>query len=302
MSRLRISVVEYLNTAPLVWGFTNGPLRGEYELSFTVPSLCAEALRTNTADIAILPAIEYQRMDGLVVLPDLAIASKRRVRSLLVIAKKPIEQARRIALDQSSRSTQALVRILCAEQWKITPEFFEAPSDPAGMLEEADAALLIGDPALRLGLDIESHSRPGASGEQVCRGASAGIAHAETVHVYDVVAEWRRMTGLPAVLAVWAAWPEKLTPQVAADFLASAEYGRLHIGEISAQASLEMGLPATVLEAYLRESIDFTLDAENLRGLEIYFHLAAELGLTSKARPIEWAQAQTDAMRASTRP
>src|SRR5208283_5201603 len=111
VNSLRISIVQYLNTAPLVRGFTHGPLRGKYELSFTVPSQCAEALRTSAADIAIIPAIEYQRIQGLAILPDLSIASKKSVRSLLLISKKPIKEVRRMALDRSSRSTQALTRI-----------------------------------------------------------------------------------------------------------------------------------------------------------------------------------------------
>src|SRR5260370_42022693 len=117
MDKLRISVVQYLNTAPLVRGFTHGPLQGKYDLSFTVPALCAEALRTGAADVAIIPAIEYQRIPNLVILPDLSIASKERVRSLLVVSKPPIRQAKRIALDRSSRSTQALTKILCAKRW-----------------------------------------------------------------------------------------------------------------------------------------------------------------------------------------
>ena len=98
MPKLRISIVQYLNTAPLVWGFVHGPLKDKYDLSFTVPSLCAEALRTGAADVAIIPAIEYQRIDNLAILPDLAIASKTRVRSLLLLSRMPIEKARHIAL------------------------------------------------------------------------------------------------------------------------------------------------------------------------------------------------------------
>jgi len=112
VAKLRISIVQYLNTAPLVWSFTNGPLQGKYELSFTVPSQCAEDLRCGRADIAIIPAIEYQRIPGLAILPDIAIASKNQVRSLLIVAKKPIEQVQSFALDSSSRSTQVLTRIL----------------------------------------------------------------------------------------------------------------------------------------------------------------------------------------------
>src|ERR1700752_93807 len=85
LTKLRISIVEFLNTAPLVWGFTNGPLAGKYDLSFTVPSQCAEELRRGDADVAIIPSIEYQRMHGVIALPGMAIASKREVRSLLVV-------------------------------------------------------------------------------------------------------------------------------------------------------------------------------------------------------------------------
>jgi len=138
---LRISIVEYLNTAPLVRGFTHGPLQGKYELSFTVPSQCAEALRAGAVDVAIIPAIEYQRIDNLAVLPNLAIASKKSVRSLLLVSKKPIEEVTRIALDRSSRSTQALTRILCEKLWHIRPEFFEAAPDLPAMLQQAELNL-----------------------------------------------------------------------------------------------------------------------------------------------------------------
>src|SRR5260370_40326922 len=194
VTKLRISIVQSLNTAPLVWGFTNGPLRGKYDLSFTVPSQCAEQLRTGKVDVAIIPAIEYQRIPDLVILPDMAIASKKQVRSLLIIAKKPIEQVKTFALDASSRSTQTLTRILCAEKWRIAPEFVEASPDLGAMLQQADAALLIGDPALRLAVGIEKERWRGAEGQTICQAAKLGITSAEILYVYDVVSEWRRLT------------------------------------------------------------------------------------------------------------
>jgi predicted solute-binding protein len=233
VTKLRISIVQYLNTAPLVWGFTNGPLQGNYDLSFTVPSQCAEDLRTGQADIAIIPAIEYQRIDDLVILPDMAIASKKQVRSLLIVSKKPIEEVKSLALDRSSRSTQALTRILCAEKWKIAPRFFEASPDLAEMLDEADAALLIGDPALRISLGIEKDSQIGGEGQTICPAATLGITSSEMLYVYDVVSDWQSLTGLPAVLALWAARRDVATPEVTADFLASRDFGLSHIAEIS---------------------------------------------------------------------
>jgi chorismate dehydratase len=289
LQKLRISIVQYLNTAPLVWGFTNGPLAGKYDLSFTVPSQCAEALRAGAADIAIIPAIEYQRIPGLVVLPDLAIASQNRVRSLLIIAKKPIEQVRSIALDQSSRSTQALTRILAEEHWKIDPEFFETAPDLRIMLERADAAMLIGDPALRISIAIEKRSTVSPQGRAVCQAATLGITSAEIFHVYDVVGEWRKFSSLPAVMAVWAARPEVITSEVFADFAASRHFGLTQIAAICQQAARELELPQPALESYLRRNIDFSLGEENRRGLERYFHEAAKLGLIPIEKKIEWA-------------
>ena len=297
MQKLRISIVQYLNTAPLVWGFTNGPLAGKYDLSFTVPSQCAEALRTGAADIAIIPAIEYQRIPGLVVLPDLAIASQNRVRSLLIVAQKPIEQVRSIALDRSSRSTQALTRILAAEHWKIDPELFEAEPNLPAMLQKADAALLIGDPALRISIAVEKNSTVSLEGRAVCQAATLGVTGPEIFHVYDVVGEWRKWSSLPAVMAVWAAKPEVVTPEVLADFTASRAFGLSRIAAISEEAARELDLPQQTLESYLRHNIDFSLGEENRRGLERYFQEASKLGLIPGNEKIAWAYASIEAAR-----
>jgi predicted solute-binding protein len=290
VTKLRISIVQYLNTAPLVWGFTNGPLHGKYDLSFTVPSQCAEDLRCGRADVAIIPAIEYQRIDDLVVLPDMSIASKKQVRSLLLISKKPVREIRSLALDRSSRSTQALTRILCAEKWAIAPNFIEAAPNLTEMLTQSDAALLIGDPALRISLWIEKESQPGAEGETICPASVLGITSSELLYVYDVVGEWRSLTGLPAVLAVWAARRDVATSDVTADFVDSRDFGLAHISEISFDAARELELPAPALESYLRRNIDFSLDAENLRGLNSYYEYSARLGLIPQAKPVEWAE------------
>jgi len=291
VSKLRISVVQYLNTAPLVRGFTHGPLQGKYDLSFTIPSLCAEALRSGAADVAIIPAIEYQRIPSLVVLPDLSIASKERVRSLLLVSKTPIREVRGIALDRSSRSTQALARILCEDRWSIAPEFSQATPEVAEMLQSADAALLIGDPALRLAIQAEQCVKPGADGEWICRGAQVGLPQSSKLHLYDVVHEWWQLTERPAVLAVWAAHPEVATPELIADFSASLAFGLAHLPEICAEAARGLQLPEKELSLYLRTNIDYSLDAENLKGLSEFFARAARLNLIPQANPISLASA-----------
>jgi chorismate dehydratase len=301
VSSLRISIVQYLNTAPLVRGFTHGPLRGKHTLSFTVPSQCAEALRSGEVDIAIIPAIEFQRIDGLVVLPSLSIASKKSVRSLLLVSKKPILDVRRIALDRSSRSTQALVRILCAKRWHIAPEFFETDPDLPSMLRDADAALLIGDPALRLALDSEAAAKSDGSGESIFPAELAGLPVSSPLFLYDMVEKWRALTGFPAVLALWAARPAAVTAAVIRDFQDSLAFGMQHLADISAEASRELNLPADKIARYLGENIDYTLDGENLRGLQRYYDLAAELGLIPQARPLQIATFQAPVELAAAR-
>ena len=192
---LRVSVVRYLNTAPLVWGLEHGRPRLRYRLSYTTPAACADDLRAGRADLGIIPAIEYQRIPGLVLIPHLAVASERKVESVLLISRGPARRARRVALDTSSRTSAALVRILFARHWRREPEYVEAAPELSEMLEKADAALLIGDPALQ----FLFHS-PAAR--------AAGLTREPNLHVYDLAEEWWRLTNLPFVFALWAVRPE----------------------------------------------------------------------------------------------
>lgn len=284
MSRVRISGVQYLNTAPLVWGFTHGPLAGKYDLTFTLPSQCAEQLARGEADVAIIPAIECQRIPGLVVLPGMAIASKHEVRSLLVVSRVPIEQVQRLALDTSSRTTAALVRLIAAGWWArrgARISFTSAPPDLDAMLSECDAALIIGDPALRL---AERHD----AGEPLW-------GRKTPLYLYDVISEWRAWTGRPGVLALWAARRDILAgaeaSELVGDFQASKQFGLEHIPEIAANAAATLGLPQAHLESYLLENINYSLDDENRAGLELYFEKAAAAGIVPLARPLEYAGA-----------
>jgi chorismate dehydratase len=283
---LRISIVQYLNTAPLVRGFTHGPLRGKYQLSFTVPSACAEDLRSARADVAILPAIEYQRIPNLMILPDLAVASKKSVRSLLLVSKKPLPEVTRVALDRTSRSTQTLVRILCAMRWHIAPEFFEADPDLPSMLDRADAAMLIGDPALRLAIASNAKARRDRSEEWVIPASLVGVAEPTEFFLLDLVEKWRAMTNLPAVLAVWAGRPQVVTPELVEDFHQSLDFGLRHLDSIVSESAALMNLPTRELRRYFTDNIDYHLDEENLQGLARYYALASELGLIQNVRAL----------------
>src|SRR6266849_3187112 len=178
MRRLRISAISYLNTAPLMWDFEHGEAGSDFDITYTLPSACALALESGEADIGIIPAAAYAVIPGLQVLPGVAIASRRAVRSILLVSKVPVEKIRTVALDTSSMTSVALTKILF-EKWlgggrTFTPK---AP-DVEKMLAQHDAGLLIGDPALQI-----DRSR---------------------YLTLDLAEEWIRFTGKPFVFAFWA--------------------------------------------------------------------------------------------------
>lgn len=260
----RVSVVKYLNTAPLTWGIERGPGRKKYELAFTTPACCAEDLRTGRAEIGIIPSIEYQRIEGLKILPGISIASKRRVRSVLLLAQVPIEQVRSVALDTSSRTSAALVQILFRKFYGMDVMTLPAEPDPDAMLLRADAALLIGDPAL------------------IYQGP------AQTV---DLAAEWRRFTGLPFVFAVWACRSGEIysIDDLRRDFERARDEGLAHIPEIALEWGPRLGLSAGEVSVYLTGNIDYTLDEENLAGLRLFYKLAAEAGVIPAVKDLDFA-------------
>src|SRR5438552_18244699 len=136
MRRLRISAISYLNTAPLMWDFEHGHLAQHFDISYTVPSLCAQALAEDKADIGIIPAIAYQTIPGLVVIPEIAIAASGPVRSILLVSKVPPEKIQSVAVDTSSRTSVALLEILFRQGWLATPlpKFSSQPPNLETML------------------------------------------------------------------------------------------------------------------------------------------------------------------------
>jgi len=250
----KVSVVQYLNTAPLVWGLQHGSGRGRFDLSFTTPACCADHLRSGQADIGILPSIEVQRIAGLKVLRSVSIASKAEVRSVVLLSRIPLANVRTVALDTSSRTSAALVEVLFHKFYGIGPEAHPCAPDPAEMLRHADAALLIGDPAL------------------VYRGDA---------RVFDLAAEWRKFTGLPFVFAVWAVRPGGVAEGLEAlsrDFQSSRDEGLAHVDQIAAEWAPRLGLDEEDVRIYLTRNIDYTLDEDNLAGLRLFYKLAHEVG------------------------
>lgn len=259
MSRLRVSAISYLNTAPLMWSFEHGSqreeLRRQFEVDYTIPSRCARMLAEGSADIGIIPVAAYASIPNLSVLPGVAIASKNTVRSILLVSEKPLDQIGSVALDNSSRTSAALVQVLFRNYWRQEVQF--APADPslANMLGKYDAALLIGDPAL-----------------QVDRAR---------YHTWDLAEEWRRFTGKPFVFAFWAmradAASDEEAARVAEIFRDSRDTGLRHIDAIALEWSERLKISADVIVRYLSENVHYHLDQENIAGMQLFFEYAAEL-------------------------
>lgn len=258
MSKLRIAAIGFLNTAPLMWGFEHGHPIGNYDIRYTLPAECADMLRSGTADIGIIPAAAYASIPDLAVVPGVAIAAKGPVRSIFLISKVPAEEIRTVAVDTSSRSSVALLRILFEKHWKSKPEFLPMAPDLAPMLARSDAGLLIGDPALV---------------------AAARLKPGE-FHVYDLAEEWIRFTGLPFVFAFWAVRKSAVqdAATLVADFQRSRDAGLMdeNVESIVREWAPRLGLTGEVVRDYLRTAIFYGLDDECLKGLRFFYQLSVE--------------------------
>jgi chorismate dehydratase len=265
MAPLRISAISFLNTAPLMWDFERGDAARDFAIEYTIPSACAAALAANQADIGIIPAITYAEIPGLVILPNIAIAAKDFVRSILLVSKKPIEQVGTVATDTSSRTSVALLQVLFTKFFgghrQLTPH---APHLEA-MLQHHDAALLIGDAALEITVGKE-------------------------YLVYDLAHLWHERTGQPFVFAFWAVRLDSLdrTPRhldLVKVFQQSRDHGlepeNLRI--IAQEWSPKLRLSETDIYAYLTQNIHYYLDRENHAGLQLFLRYSQEIGLIPAA-------------------
>jgi predicted solute-binding protein len=243
--RLRVCAVSYLNTSPLVWGMLHGPQRGLFDLDFRLPAECADALASGAADIGIVPSFELTRQD-LTVLPGAGIACRGPVRSILLISACPAAEIRTLAADSSSRTSVQLARVILERKYGASPAIASHPPDLEAMMAVADAALVIGDPALRID--------------------PAGLPF----HVYDLGAEWMEMTGRPMVFAVWAGRRDAVTPAVVEAFRGSCRYGRARIDEIVRAESAARGFAPDLVHEYLTRYIVHELGESDYAGLELF--------------------------------
>ncbi len=283
--KLRIAAIRFLNPAPLMWDFEHEPKKSElatrYDIEWMMPSQCAARLalpadHPDSADIGLVPVAALATTPGLKLIPGCAIASKHKVRSILLVrrASQPLFAIRSVAADTSSRASLAYTQILFKRWWNSDAVFVQHPPNLDQMLQSADAALLIGDPAL-FALE-DQQAREARTGEQLV--------------YHDLADEWTNLTGVPWVSAVWAmrgaAYETALYAKgdgslttVFHDFQDSRDHGLANIEALVTEWSAKLPVPANTIRKYLTENIFYKLDQECHVGLRYFYQLAAETGV-----------------------
>jgi chorismate dehydratase len=257
-----------------MWDFAHNAVGPDFDVHYTIPSKCAEELREGSADIGIIPVFTYALIPNLIIIPDIAIATKGVVRSILLISKVPVEQIKTVALDTSSRTSVALTKILFAKFWGGERSYTAHAPNVKEMLAKCDAGLVIGDPALS--------------------------AKTEGYYVYDLATEWKKFTGKAFVFAVWAVRMAALTRDapsvdIVETFQRSRDHGleSSHIEELAREWAPKIGISEQDVRSYLTENIHYHLDDENLEGLALFFRYAEELRLIEQAPDLRFLMART---------
>jgi chorismate dehydratase len=266
--RLRIAAIRFLNPAPLMWDFDHPPLNEElakrYRIDWMLPSECADRLASGAADLGLVPIASLARNPHLRILPGCTIASKDYVRSLLLVrrAAQPLDTIRTVAADTASRTTVTYARLLFRKWNNAAAQFIPMAADLDTMLEQTDAAVVIGDPALM------------ALEEQANRHERTG----EELVYHDLAHEWRSLTGLPFISAVWAA-QEGIDLGIAEDMICSRDHGMANVDALVAEWSRKMPVSASTIHTYLTENIHYVLDEECIEGMSAFYRMAAEAGV-----------------------
>ena len=258
-----------------MWDFEHGSSEQEgaaadFEISYTIPSACARALGEGTADIGIIPAAAYTTVPGLAIIPDVAIAARRAVRSILLVSKMPIGQVNTVALDTSSMTSVALTKILFAKWLGGARDYSAMAPKLDEMLTSCDAALLIGDPAL-----------------QVDRGRFVTL---------DLAEEWISRTGKSFVFAFWAIRQQALAGRdaraIARVFQTSRDHGLQpeNLEAIAQDWSQRLKLPVETIRSYFARNIHYYLDPPCLEGLALFYRLGAEIGVLPPAPELRFLE------------
>lgn len=260
----RVGIVNYINSRPLSRGLVRSGQESGFVCESLPPAVIADRLAAATLDVGLVPSIELARIPGLTVLPGLAIAATHEVRSVLLVSKVPIGEIGSVALDENSRTSAALVRMILKDRYGLEPVFRAAQANIEEMLAAADAALIIGDPALTV--------------------------PRERYVVLDLAGEWLEMTGLPFVFAVWAARDAIATAELVASFTASLETGLAELDAIVTETAAETGLAPAVLRDYFTRNLRYRMGPAEQAGLAEFLRRAVSHGLTSSSSTLRFAR------------
>ena len=260
----RVAALSYLNTAPLIWSFIHGSQRAAVELfTDTAPARCAKMLANGEVDVALVPVVEYQRVSDILIVPDVCVGSRSAVRSVVLATKlNNLKKVKRVALDESSRTSVALVKIIFREFLVFEPEWKTSRPDLRSMLQHSDAALIIGDPAMK-------------------------IPH-DQFRIFDLATLWHEFTGFGFVFAMWMERKDRVGKIRAIDFAAARDEGLANLEAIARDYAKQVGLAEDEIRNYLTENIEFSVDEELRKGLTLYFDLAQAHKLTDATKPLEF--------------
>ena len=316
MQTPRISASSYSNTAPLIWSFLYGSQHGRVELILdNAPSRSAELLAQDRVGAALVPVIAYQLLPNVRLVPDVCVGAKKIVRSVALITRgMELSDVRSVSLDTSSKTSVVLTKIIFREFLGHDPEWRDAEPDLDAMLDESDAALLIGDPALSIAdssnaeygmrnaelsnaecgtrnaksvslateISADTQTDQTDSAFRVPHSAFEGVPHS-AFRKFDLAQIWTTHTGLGFVFAMWMT----MRDEIEVDFAAARDEGLEHISEIAANYS-ELGLSVDALRDYLSENISYSIDDSMRVGMELYFKLAGKCGLIDGVKPVAY--------------
>jgi len=264
LSKPRVAASSYLNTAPLIWAFQQGSRQDVVELvTDAAPARCGDLLAQGNVEAALVPIIEYQRIPDVQIVPGVCVGSHSAVRSVILVSRHDdLSKIRSVALDSSSRTSQALIKIMFREFVGREPKWTSRDPDIQTMLRTNDAALMIGDPAMKVSL-------PG-------------------IHVFDLASLWHRFTDTGFVFAMWMARAGAVDTINRVDFAGARDEGLENIEQIIANYGEDMPLPVAEIWKYLTENITFQVDETLEKGMRLYFELALKHGLIDHNKPLEF--------------
>jgi chorismate dehydratase len=252
---IRVGAVSYLNTKPLVYGLQQQAPKAD--LVFDLPSRVADDLARGRLDVALIPSIEFFQDPTYTIVSDACIACRGPVMSVKLLSRVPIEQIRSLALDEGSRTSVALVRILLEQRYCLAPRLESLPIGSNVTASEADAVLLIGDRAIHPPKD-------------------------RFVVEWDLGEEWCRWSELPFVFAMWTARAGVPTGEIGEALRQARDSGVAHLDKIAEDEATAVGLSTSECLGYLRDNLYFHLGPTELQGLELFHRLAIELDLAPR--------------------